>query len=310
MANWYDVIKDQFVRNVANKYVQEVGIPAFGVFPKINSSSLTGYIAKYDKEDWYYIGTVSDYLRQGSTESRGDDYDVSSQAYTLLEYAFHKDVSKDDRNEYDNPYDPVRDATEFVVNRLRRILTSVLNSEYMTSGVWGTDKDGSGADFTQWSDDSSTPVDDVLSWKENVMKTTGFSPNKAIMTPDVFRTLKTNSDITGKMKTTSDKVLSKDLLARLFELDRIEIFDTINSGATDFMSSKKFLLIYTPDRPTKFKPSAGYYLTYKNSNGENVGTDRIAMPHLNKALRIEATVHADPVMLASDLGLYAYNVIA
>lgn len=310
MPQWYDVIKEQFVRNVANKYVQEVGIPAFNVFPKINTSRFSGYIAKYDKEDWYYIGTVTDYMRQGSTESRGDDYEVSSQAYQLIEYAFHKDVSEDDRNEYDNPYDPVQDAVEFVVNRLRRILTSELNSEYLTSSVWGTDKDGSGADFTQWSESDSTPVANVLSWKEEVMKTTGFSPNKAIITPDVYRTLKTNDDITGKMKTTNDKVVSKDLMARLFELDRIEILDTINSGATGFMASKKFLLIYTPDRPTKFKPSAGYYMTYKGSDGNNVGTQRISMPWRNNALRIEAKIKADPVLLASDLGLYAYNVIA
>jgi hypothetical protein len=309
MPYWGDVIKEQFVRDVANKYVQESGIPAFRVFPQINTARFSGYIAKYDKEDWYYIGTVTDYMRQGSVESRGDDYAVSSQAYTLIEYAFHKDVSSDDVAEYDNPYDPVRDAVQFVVNRLSRILTSELNSEYLTSGVWGTDKQGS-SDFTQWSDSSSTPVSDVLGWKEDVLKTTGFSPNRAITTPDVYRTLKTNTDITGKMKTTDDKVVTMNLMARLFELDQITVLDTINSGATGFMSSKKFLLIYTPDNPSKFKPSAGYFLTYKGQDGTNIGTQRIDMPWLNNSLRIEAKIKADPVLLASDLGLYAYDVIA
>jgi hypothetical protein len=311
MANWFDQITDKYVSGVANKYVQEVGLDMFKIFPEVGSAQLTGYIAKYTKNDWLYIGTVSDYLRQGSTESIGDDYTVSQQAYSLLEYAFHKDISKDDRNEYDNPFDPVRDATEFVLNRINRVTLKHLIDTYFTASIWSDDLQGadSGGDFLEFNDSAATPVATILKGKETVAKTTGYSPNRLIMTADVFRTLKTHPDITGKMKNTSDKVVSKDLLAKLFEVDSLEVVNDVNSGGTDFMLTKKMLLCYTPDRPSKFKPSAGYTLVYKRL-GNRVQTKRIPMEWRNDALRIEAMLKIDPVQLSSDLGLYYYDVIA
>ncbi len=308
MADWFDQVTDSFVSGVANRYVQDIGLDIFKIFPEVNSQQLTGYIAKYTKNDWLYIGTVSDYLRQGSTESKGDDYTVSSQAYTLLEYAFHKDISQDDRNEYESPYDPVRDAVEFVIGRVNRVVLQLLINTYFTDSIWSDDLQGA-SEFTKFDDSDATPVATILEAKEGIAKVTGYEPNRLVMTADVFRVLKTHSDITDKMKTTNDKVVTKNLLARLFEVDTIEIMSDVNSGGTDFMLTKKMLLCYTPDRPSKFRPSAGYTIVYKN-RGRRVMTERIPMKWRNNALRIEAGLKLDPVQLSSDLGVYFYDVIS
>jgi len=110
------------------------------------------------------------------------------------------------------------------------------------------------------------------------------------------------------MKTTSDKVVGLDMLARLFELDTIKVIGDINSGATDFMASGKALLCFTPNKPSKYQPSAGYTIAY-NKYKKRVLTDRIPMRHLNNALRIEAKLKIDPIVLSTDLGLYAYDVV-
>ena len=112
MANWWDQVQDKYVRNVANRYVVDYGIEAFDIFPSVPSREISGYIAKYNKDDWLRIGSTSQYKRMGAVESYGDDYDVSKQAFYLEEFAFHKDISKDDREIYDNPYEPVADASE------------------------------------------------------------------------------------------------------------------------------------------------------------------------------------------------------
>jgi hypothetical protein len=304
---WFDQITQKFVANVANKYFNDSGLEAFNIFPKVNSAQLTGYIGKYTKADWLRIGNVKDYKRAGATESVGDDYALDKQSYTLEEIAFHKDVSKDDRNEYDNPFDPINDATQFVINRIRRVILQNLVDKYIAGSIWGNNVVGT-TDFTKWST-TSTPVDDVLGWKQTVEKTTGFSPNRLIVAPDVHKELKTNADITGKMKTTSDKVVTTGLLARLFEVDTYAVMNAVNSGATDYMIAGKALLVYTPNNPTKFEPSAGYHLTYKNKTGQNVQAERIPMKHLNDALRIEASIKIAPVVLATDLGVYASAVI-
>ena len=312
MAHWYDQVKDKFVRNVANMYLQENEFDAFRLFPKVNSSQLSGYIAKYTKSDWLKIGTVNDYKRTGSTESVGDTYAVGQQGYTLEEYAFHYDISKDDRKEYDNPFDPVKDAVEFVMQRLRRVLLQNVVDTVLTTGVWGTDHDESGSEWdAKTSNVSDTdPVDKVMAWREEIEKVTGFSPNQMIVAADVFRALKTNTHIRDLMKTTSDKVVTAGLIAKLFELDKLWVANAVNSDGDDYMVSGSALLYYAPKRPSKFKPSAAYHVTYRGKGGNNILTDRIPMRHLNDSLRIEAAVKTDLVVLATDLGVYAYNLVS
>jgi hypothetical protein len=75
------------------------------------------------------------------------------------------------------------------------------------------------------------------------------------------------------------------------------------------MATNKLLLIHTPARPSRMAPSAGYTLTYKGEALQVASTTRIPMEVKNHALRIEADVHACPLALASDLGVYASGVI-
>ena len=113
---WYDQITPKFIRGVANRYMQENIWPALAVFPKVNTKQKSGYIAEYSKEDWLRVGNVADYIRTGATESVGDTFEHGQQSYILEEYTFHDDVTEDERDNYDNPYDPISDATEYVIN--------------------------------------------------------------------------------------------------------------------------------------------------------------------------------------------------
>lgn len=313
MANWWDVVTDKFVRNVANRYMVDYGIEAFSVFPKLDTKETSGYIAKYNKDDWLRIGDTKNYKRMGAVESYGDDYDVDKQSYFLEEFAFHKDISKDDRNEYDNPYDPVNDATDFVMTRIRRVLLKNMVDTFFAASVW-SGKSDQNLTSSKWSSKTSgtsnyDPVDTVSGWRDDIASTTGYWPNRMLVTPDVHTALKNNTFVTTRMKTTSDKVVTEDLLSKLFELNDYKVLRSINSAGSNFMKSGAVLLVYTPDRPSKFKPSAGYHLTYRGRDSENVMTKRLPMPALNDALRIEAALKVDPVVLATDLGMYAYNVV-
>src|SRR5574343_109269 len=136
--NWYDRVTSEFVQNVANMYIQETMLDAFKIFPELSSNKLTGKIAKYNKEDWFYIGTVSDYIRSGAVESAGDDYATDSQSYTCLKYLFHKDITEDESKEYDNPFSPTEDAVRFVINRISHVIMQKLVTSFFATGVWGT----------------------------------------------------------------------------------------------------------------------------------------------------------------------------
>ena len=178
--NWYDQINITFLRNVAIGYVQELDFSPFKIFPIVRTTKSAGLIATYNKEDWLRVGNVNDYKRVGATESVGDDYKVGSQPYTLEDVSFHKDVTKREAEEYDNPFDPIADATKFVINRIRLVVIANFVDTFMKTGVWGNEYAG-GTDFTKWSASGSTPIEDVLTFQDAVRSITGFKPTKMII---------------------------------------------------------------------------------------------------------------------------------
>ncbi len=317
MPHWSDQMLPSYIANVANRYIVDNPLQAFDIFPAVRTNRLTGYIGTYTKADWLRIGSAALYKRSGATESFGDDFTVDKQAYTVEQYSFHKDITKDDAREYDNPFDPVNDAIDFVITRMGRVLLTELIATYFASGIWAAgDVDYDDSGYDKWDAKTSgtsdaDPVEDVMTMHAAIKKTTGYMANKLIITWDVFKALKSNTNITSRMKTTADQIVTKDLLAKLFEVEKLIILDPINEGATDFLTKGKLLLCYTPSRPSKFAPSAGYHITYVGeSNGRQVGTRKILMPTLNDAVRIEADMYVDQLVVGTDLGYFAQDVVS
>lgn len=312
MPHWSDQMLPAYISNVANRYIVDKPLTAFDIFPLVGTKSLTGYIGTYTKADWLRIGSTSLYKRTGATESLGDDYAVGKTSYEVEQYSFHKDITRDDMNEYDNPFDPVNDAIDFVLTRMNRVLLTELINTYITTSVWGTDTNLASYKWTTKSSgvSSNDPVDHIMAAHNAITKVTGYHANKLILSWDAFSALKTNTCITDRMKTVSDKVVTADMLAKLFEVEKLVIIDAVNEGGTDFITSSRGLLCYTPNRPSKFAPSAGYHINYTGGEiGRPIRTRKIPMPQLNDAVRIEADMYIDQLVLSTDLGVYLYGMV-
>ena len=314
---WYDQITKKFVANVATRYMQESPWPVLSIFPKINVKQKSGYIAEYTKEDWMRVGDPKDYIRSGAAESIGDSISHGNQPYFLEKRSLHTDLTEEDREEYDNPFDPVTDGTEWVIDTLGRVATKLFSDTVFSTGIWGTDFDVN-ASSVKWNDSTSKPITDVLNQSQAIEAFTGFRPNKIVLTRDVFNALKVNSQIRDSMKVTTDKVITEALLAKLFEVESVQVFRTVETTAkkgklatksnTNFMATNKLLLCYTPKRASKKRPSAGYHLAYKGKYG-NVVTRSFPMKQLNNALRVEGDIFIAPKIVSADLGTLFTNII-
>jgi len=314
--HWYDVITDTYVKNAVIGYMQDAPLEVFDIFPMVSTKKMSGLIPTYTKEDWFRIGEVAKYKRSGATESIGDDYGTGSLQYLIEQYSFHKDVTKDDVGQVESPYDAINDAARFVVNRLRRVSFKLLHDSFMTTGIWGTDNAMTTA-TDKWDAKTSgvstaNPVEQVLNWKQAIEKVTGFDPKKMLITPDVYKALRTNTVIMGMMKNTSDTIVTKDLLAKLFDLDKLIVVNAVNESATGYFATKKALLVYTPDKSlaSKEEASAGMILGLTDEAKVPAASRRIPMPMKNDALRIESDFYLAPVVTAADCGYYAYNVVS
>lgn len=313
---WFDIITEQYIKNAAIGYLQEAPLEVFDVFPKVNTRKFEGLIPKYVKGDWFKIGDVDAYKRSGSSESVGDDFASDKQSYRLHQYSFHKDVTKLDIEQFEDPYKAVDDAVRFVVNRLNRVTLKILSSEFLATGKWANEKNESTAS-NRWDNKTSgtsnaDPVEQVIAYKQAIEKTTGFTPNKMIITPDVYAALMTNTFITKRIATTQTQIVNRQLLATLFDMDKLIVYNAVNETPNDYFETKKVLLAYTPPGSigNKFEPSAGYIMTYEFGDSYNLSTTRIPMPMRNQSLRIEADMYVEPVIPATDCGYLIRNIVA
>jgi hypothetical protein len=314
---------DAILTNISVAYIQKSeNFIADKVFPVVPVDKKSDKYFTYTKNDWFRDEAQR---RADATESAGSGYSLSTASYNADVWAFHKDVGDQTKANSDAPLNPLREASEFVTQRLllRREVQFV--TDYITSGVWGKDYTGvagtpSTNEFKQWSDyTNSDPIENVEDGKAQVLSTTGFEANTLVLGYDTFRKLRHHPDIVDRIKYTSSSVVTSDMLARMFEVDRVLVAKSIRAtnnegaaGAYAFNVGKVAWLGHVAPNPGLLTPSAGYIFSWTGVSGglgQTIGISQIRMDSL-KADRIEAEVAFDNKVVAADLGVYFGTAVA
>lgn len=314
---------DAILTNISVAYLQkQENFIADKVFPIVPVDKKSDKYFVYTKNDWFRDEAQR---RADATESAGSGYNLETGTYSADVWAFHKDVGDQTLANADAPLNPLREATEFVTHRLllRRELQFV--SDFFTTGVWGTDVTGvsgtPGASETkQWSDyTASDPIDDIEAAKAEILGKTGMEANTLVLGYDVFRQLKNHPDLVDRIKYTSSQTITEDMLARMFDLDRVLVAKAVKAtnaeGVTPaygFAYGKAAALYHVAPNPGLLTPSAGYHFSWTGVSGgigSTIGVSSFRMESL-KAERVEAEMAFDNKVIGSDLGYFWNTVVA
>jgi hypothetical protein len=224
----------------------------------------------------------------------------------------------------DAPLNPEMEAATFVVSRLalRREIDFV--SKYFTTGVWGTDITGvasapTGGQTIKWTDYvNSDPLTDIETGKEGILSVTGYEANTLVLGYKAFRYLKNHTKIVDRYKYTTAHVITQELLAELFGVERVLVAKAVKAtngeGATDayaFAFGSNALLCYSAPSPGLLAPSAGYTFAWTGVSqgmGGIVGTKNFRMEQLG-ANRIESEIAFDNKVVATDLGYFFSAIV-
>jgi len=314
---------DAILTNISVAYMQKAeNFISDKVFPVVPVDKKSNKYFTYTKNDWFRDEAQR---RAPGTESAGGGYNLSTDTYSADVYAFHKDVDDQTLANADTPLNPLREAAEFVTRRLllRREIQFV--SDFLTTGVWGTDVTGvssspGAAEFYQWSDyANSDPIEDIEAAKSAILSTTGMEANTLVLGYEAMRKLKNHPDVVDRYKYTTSSVITEDMMARLFGVDRILVAKSVkatnNEGASDaygFTFGKAACLMHVASSPGLMTPSAGYIFAWTGVSsglGQTIGTSNFRMESL-KANRIEAEVAFDNKVVATDLGYFFATCVA
>lgn len=305
---------DAILTNISVAYMQrQENFIASRVFPIVPVEKQSDRFFKYTKNDWFRDEAQR---RADATESAGGGYNLTTDSYRADVWAFHKDIGDQTRANADAPLNVDREATEFVTSRMLLKMEKEWQSAFFGSGVWGTDI----TPANLWSNYStSDPLNDVETGKRTILATTGFEPNTLVLGYDVFIQLKNHPDLVDRIKYTSSNVITADMMARMFEVDRVLVCKAVqatnNEGGTEaysFVQGKHALLSYSAPSPGLLQPSAGYVMSWTGVSGgigATIGTSRLRMDSL-KADRVEAEMAFDMKVVAPDLGYFFNAVVA
>jgi len=315
---------NSLLSNVSIAYLQSMDhFIADKVFPILPVSKQSDIYPVYTKNDW-----LRDEAREraDATESSGSGYNiVNTNTYYSKVYAHHKDIGEQIRSNADSTFNLDRDATEFVTRILAIRRERVFATNYMTTGLWGTDITGvAGApgagEARQWSDyTNSDPIADLTTGTTTILQNTGFMPNTLVLGWQVFAKLKDHPDVVDRIKYTTAESVTTDMLAKYFGVERVVVAKAVyasnvegETAAYSFITGKSALLTYSAPRPSLLAPSAGYMFAWNGLLGQGAGNLRIKKFAMDKeaADRVEGEMAFDFKLTGSDLGYYFTSIVA
>lgn len=315
---------DKALTNVSVAYMQDASaFIADKVFPIIPVKKQSDVYFVYNKGDFFRDEAR---VRGGASESVGSDYGVeASDPYYCRVHAFHKDVTEQDRANYDEPLDADQDATDFVTQKMLIRREADWASKYFVTGKWtteitGVDANPGATEAIKFNKSTSDPITVVTNQIVTMASQTGFKPNKIVMSPAVFYALKNHASVLDRIKYTQKGIVTTDLLATLFEVEQVHVaWAVVNSadkGSTDsinFVMGKHMLIAHVAKRPAIKTPSAGYIFAWTGLEGSGAYGNRIVRLPMDMlglgTERIEGEISFDTKIISQDLGVFLKDIV-
>lgn len=312
---------NQPLTQISVAYIQrQESFIAQRVFPLVSVNKQSDRYFKYLRDQWFRSEAAE---RAPATESAGGGWSIdNTPTYYAPVYAVHKDVDDQTRANADEPINMDRDATEWVTQQLLLRRERVWVNQYFTPGVWTTDLQGTDAlpgDFVYWNDYAeSDPIGDVTEAGIEIAERTGFRPNVLVLSPWVYNTLKNHPDVLERIKYTQRGVVTTEILAGLFDVERVVIPWGVENQAvegadldTEFFFGRHALLVYANPTPSIMQPSGGYIFNwtgYLGASPQGTRIRRFRMEHL-EADRIEGSMAFAAHLVAPDLGAFFHEAV-
>jgi hypothetical protein len=208
------------------------------------------------------------------------------------------------------PYNPRKDAAEAATHVVKLKREQNIISEITNATTFASYTTALGVN-DQWDNNNSDPVGLVDDWSETIRGNCGRKPNKMVIPYDVWLKVKEHTDIKARIKTTTDTIVTVDLLKRLFSMDEILISMSMYNSAeegqtvslTDMMSKKVFLG-WINNSPSLTSPSVGYNIQVHGPQGFSYRE-----PQTNSEI-VRSNVNEVQKIVAADCGYLVTTVIS
>jgi hypothetical protein len=252
------------------------------------------------------------------------DYDISMATYETQVWALGRHLDEQIEANADPIINLELEATQALTLQLQ--LNKEINwaSTFFAHDVWTSEYAGvSGSpstnQFLQWNNSGATPIEDIRNMKRQIILTSGNvgEPNTLVLGKQVYDTLLAVPEIVSRIvyaqKQANAALVTKDVLAQLFEVDQILVSTAVQNTAVypnesnAFVLGKAALLAYVPPVIGVRTPAAGVNFVW-NTYGPSRITSYPWMPTRSTHVEIESAYQYN--LISADLGGFFYTAIA
>lgn len=257
--------------NFAIRYIQDAkNFIADDVLPPLPVDKMINQYYIFDRGNYR---TGDDARMAASKPIRTSPAQLSKDSYNMVRHSLFDIVPNDVIDEADVPLAPLQDT---VVDLTQQLLInkelSVANYCALTASVANYT---SLAAASQWGYTSTTtPLKDITTAINTVLKESGQKPNLGWMGNPVYQTLKNHADIIDRIKYTQRAIVTTDIMAACMDLDNVVVGNAVymttpegvSSEATAFIWGKNFGVVYSNPRPAMKAVSWGYQFVKKGGS--------------------------------------------
>jgi len=317
-----DVHVNQLLTNVSIGYINTMYI-ADMLFPLVNVRKQSDIIPRYDQSHWFRNTAT---LRGPGSVSLGGGFKVDNTlTYFCQRYSYRFEIPDETRDNSDEPYNMDSDGTMFVTDKMQMAREIRFATDFFTTGIWTGDQTGVAAapaanQFIQWNDyAASTPLTDVETWADNVEGRIARMPTDMVIGKQAWSKLKWHPDLIDTIKYTQRGQLTTDIVAALFEMQRLHVGRAIQTTSVEGTAEasvaytrvfgKAALLLYVPPAPSLMTPAAGYTFVWQRVPNaiQYIKTMRNEEREIDI---IEGNSYFDQARTAAGAGLFATALVA
>jgi hypothetical protein len=259
-SSLHDVYVDTLLTNISIGYSNPDYIANL-IAPVVPVPRPTGFVPTYMQSDWFRNQA---HRRGTGTMSRRGSFNLGTDTYAVKRDSFGFELADEVRDATMDPFNMDRDGALFATDKVLMAQELDFATNLFTTGVW-TDAGG----YVQWNDyGASTPLLLLTQALDNIEGRVGREGNTVVMGKQVFTTLRWHPDLLDTIKYTQRGILTEELVASLFGIDRLLIGRGIYTASPEGTAEasvvyqriwgKHMLVLYNPAAPSLITPAAVY----------------------------------------------------
>lgn len=254
------------------------------LMPNLRVDKQAGKYYVFGREAWQ-AAFNGDLRAPGTMANETTGISLSDDAFYCDEHALELPVTPEEREmAAGHPIDPDRDAAELIMAKLMLGKELAIRDHVSDAANYPADHKVTLAGTSQWNDyANSDPVDDVDVAQLKLHSKIFRRANTMVIPFEVMTKLRNHPKVLSRIAYSQDKVATKQLIAEVFEVDKILVPDAgfiatsnsadVGAGNAAYIWGKNVWLGYVSPRPAAKQITFGYTF-YNPVNGSEWSTDR------------------------------------